>query len=146
MSNEVDLGGFPKVPKAQRPMSLYVAQGVDADLAKRLKRYGWKIVDVRTLPNKTDADRAEAVKARLEGIRQGSIIPATASIRHLELEARCYGLLDKNKQAAETSDLDEQTLDNLLDFSSKRAGGKVEVTGGNNDRLRKSEDEAHLQC
>ena len=79
-------------------MSLFVADNLDKDTHKFLKRQGWKVIDVRLMPNKTDADKAEAVKARLEGVRQGSIDEGSAPLRHLELEARCYGLLDKNKQ------------------------------------------------
>jgi hypothetical protein len=58
------------------------------------------IVDIRLMPNRTDADRAESVKAALEGVRVGSIKCDPRKLKFYELEARVYGL-HNTKQASD---------------------------------------------
>ena len=109
-------------PVDEQPKALYVSDGLPPKVASWLEsRQGWSIVDVRTMPNQTDGDRAEAVKAFLEGVRIGSIEPGKGQLRYIELESKICGLLS-NKQRADDykPTLDEETLDKVLDFSSVR--------------------------
>jgi len=113
---------WPGAPEDERPKALYVSDVLPEKVSSWLEeQQGWLIVDVRTMPNKTDGDRADAVKAFLEGVRVGSIEPGKEQLRYIELESKICGLLS-NKQRADDyrPALDEETLDKVLDFSSVR--------------------------
>jgi len=113
---------WPAAPKEERPKSLFVNYTVDKACRDEMVLRGWAVFDTRTLPNKTDADRAEGLKAILEGIRVGSIEPEREKMRWLELEAKVYGLLTgKDKLADKTPKIKKEVLDNLLDFGEKKA-------------------------
>ena len=113
---------WPPAPKDERPKSLFVNYTVDTACHEAMTLRGWSVLDTRVLPNKTDADRAEGLKAVLEGIRVGSIEPDKEKMRWLELEAKVYGLLTgKDKLADKTPKINKEVLDNLLDFGGKKA-------------------------
>ena len=113
---------WPSAPVDEQPKALYVSDVLPSKVASWLEsKQGWLIVDVRTMPNKTDGDRAEAVKAFLEGVRVGSIEPGKEQLRYIELESKICGLLsNKNRADDYKPTLDEETLDKVLDFSSVR--------------------------
>ena len=113
---------WPGAPKDERPKALYVSEVLPAKVSAWLEsKQGWVIVDVRTMPNKSDGDRAEAVKAFLEGVRVGSIEPGKEQLRYIELESKICGLLSNKNRADDCKPtLDEETLDKVLDFSSVR--------------------------
>jgi|TARA_Y100000310_G_scaffold313705_1_gene362381 hypothetical protein len=113
---------WPNAPKDKEPKRLYIDYSINQDQDAALANRGWVVCDVRTLPNKTDADRAEGLKAVLEGIRVGSITPDKDKLRWAELEAKVYGLLTgKDKLADKTPKINEEVLENLLDFGKKKA-------------------------
>tara|TARA_Y100000310_G_scaffold311985_1_gene358855 strand:+ start:277 stop:654 length:378 start_codon:yes stop_codon:yes gene_type:complete len=113
---------WPQAPEDGRPKNLFVDYPVDTESKTALLTRGWEIYDVRTLPNKTDADRAEGLKCLLEGIRVGSIAPDREKLRWAELEAKVYGLLTgKDKLADKAPKINREVLDNLLDFGKKKA-------------------------
>ena len=72
------------------------------------------------MPNKSDGDKAECVKAYLEGVRLGTIKADNARLRHMELEAKIYGLVGTKEAATdkEEDSLAEDDLDSLLSFGS----------------------------
>ncbi len=116
-----DVTTWPEAPEDQRPKKLFVEQGFEPEDASLLKQKGWAPFDIRTLPNQSDAQRAEAVKAVLEGVRIGSIEANDKRLKHIELEARIYGLLN-TKQASDKKEEGQSTdIDTLLTFSSPRA-------------------------
>lgn len=129
MSQEgiIDLLTFPEVPLERRPQRIYIDYFVDAVTKEALNGRGYEVIDVRSLPNSTDGDRAEAVKAYLEGIRLRTILPGEATARYVELEARIYGLLDaKNRRNnPDEGKLGPDILDQLKGFKSKFAQGKI---------------------
>ena len=113
---------WPKAPEDERPKNLFVDYHVETDYRMALLTRGWQVCDIRTLPNRTDADRAESLKSLLEGIRVGSIAPDKDKMRWMELEAKVYGLLTgKDKLADKTPQVNQEVLDNLLDFEGKKA-------------------------
>ena len=113
---------WPSAPKDERPKCLYVDYGMNQDQNATLSNRGWQVCDVRTLPNGSDADRAEGLKALLEGVRVGSIAPDREKLRWAELEAKVYGLLTgKDKLADKSPKVNQEVLDNLLDFGGKKA-------------------------
>ena len=68
------------------------------------------------------SEQCEGVKCLLEGIRVGSISPDKEKMRWLELEAKVYGLLTgKDKLSGKAPKVDQEVLDNLLDFGKKQA-------------------------
>lgn len=83
---------WPEVPEEQRPKKVYHRGLIKPEWAAILHNKGWDPIDVRLLPNATDTDRAEALKAWLEGIRYGTIEADPKQAKWLELEARVYGL------------------------------------------------------
>tara|TARA_R100000458_G_C8254115_1_gene230493 strand:+ start:711 stop:1097 length:387 start_codon:yes stop_codon:yes gene_type:complete len=122
---EVDLGkwqGWPEAPAEERPKALFVYEVVpDIPKAWLEHKQGWNIIDVRVMPNSSDADRAEGVKAFLEGVRVGSIEPGKDQLRYLELEARICGLLSNKSRADDmVPKVKDATLDKMLDFGKKR--------------------------
>jgi hypothetical protein len=122
MTREELVAYWPEAPSEERPKNLFVDYPLDADSRAVLQERGWKALDVRTMPNKTDADRAEGLKAVLEGVRVGSILPDKTRLRWLELEAKVYGLLTgKDKLADTTPKINTEVLENLLDFGEKKA-------------------------
>lgn len=114
---------WPPAPEDERPKALYVSELLPDVVGEWLAGQGWLVLDVRLLPNRSDGDRAEAVKAYLEGVRVGSIEPGKDRLRYLELEAKICGLLS-NKSRADDSmpTVTEETLEKVLDFNSVRAG------------------------
>ena len=116
-----DLHLWPEAPPDERPKSLFFNQAVPADVGEVLQARGWKVVDVRTLANKSDGDRAEALKANLEGIRLGTIHADKDRLRWLELEAKVYGLLTgKDKIKDLKPNISEDVLEDLLNFKPKK--------------------------
>ena len=113
---------WPEAPAEERPKALYVYETLPEIVSAWLKaKQGWDVLDVRVMPNQSDADRAEGVKAFLEGVRVGSIEPGKDQLRYLELEARICGLLsNKNRADDMTPTVKETTLDKMLDFGKKR--------------------------
>ena len=113
---------WPEASKDDRPKDLFVDYPVSQGERLRLLNRGWRVCDTRTLPNRSDADRAEGLKAVLEGIRVGSITPDKEKLRWAELEAKVYGLLTgKDKLADKAPKVNQEVLDNLLDFGEKKA-------------------------
>ena len=94
---------WPVAPEDERPKSLYIAEVLPDVVVQWLREQrGWRVVDVRAMPNRSDADRAEPVKELL---------------RYVELEARICGLLS-NKQRADdmVPKVEGETLENILEF------------------------------
>lgn len=89
--NPTEFKDWPDVPVDQRPKRLF-HRGIVGEWELPLRVKGWDPVDVRLLPNATDHDRAEALKAWLEGIRYGTIEADPKQAKWLELESRVYGL------------------------------------------------------
>lgn len=112
---------WPDAPADDRPKNLFVDYGVSADHCIVLYNRGWLVHDIRSLRNKTDADRAEGLKAVLEGIRVGSIVPDKEKMRWIELEAKVYGLLTgKDKLSSTVPQINEEVLENILDFGKEK--------------------------
>jgi hypothetical protein len=112
---------FPDVPKGERPKILYVASQIDQKILETLEGRGWSVKDTRLLPNKSDSDRAEGLKAFMEGIRMGSIAPIASMVRFLELEARIYGIANNKDGPSHLNANSENrgdTVESLLDFAS----------------------------
>lgn len=119
--DEAFVAMWPRVPKELRPKNLYVDRLMDAADKQMLERRGWRIVDIRLMETRTDGDRAEAVKVYLEGIRVGSIEPTHGLVKHLELEAKIYGLLsNKNQETYSKPKIDDTILESLLDIGSNK--------------------------
>jgi hypothetical protein len=127
----MDIGDWPEVPQELRPKPLYVREQLASNEKEVLEKRGWNLIDVRILPARTDGERAEAVKATLEGIRQGSITNITDAsiVRFLELETKIYGMTNNKdgpgKQFVEQKAND--SLDTLLDFGKIDADTFVDV-------------------
>jgi hypothetical protein len=113
-----DLLSWPVVPKDQRPRKMYVRHYVEPDDEMALKEQGWEIIDVRLMPQATASDYEARIKAQLEGINLGSILPEKNGLKYLELEARTYAmLLQKERQvdpAKSKSVLARKHVDALL--------------------------------
>lgn len=110
------------MPGEDRPKRLYINVPLSPDDMTYLISRGWDPTDVRVLPNKTDAQKADTLKAWLEGVRQGSIIVDKDIIKLIELEAKAYGLVGtKTIEKPKEETPDSETVDELLEmFASKR--------------------------
>lgn len=106
---------FPNVPKAQRPKPLYVDNNVPAEDVKAFKELGWEVIDVRLMPN-----RSEAVRATLEGIRTGTVAYTKELLGFLQLEARIEKLLLNRDadEAEEASVFEDGDFDAILSFGT----------------------------
>lgn len=131
---------WPEVPENQRPKRL-PHRGLDYNTITHLKSRGWDPQDVRLMPNVTDGDRAEALKAWLEGIRYGTIEADPKAAKWIELESRVYGLhagkgVSGGKSGAAQnvgSASDDNYIDTMLQFGNDKpwtstADQKVEAT------------------
>jgi hypothetical protein len=120
---------WPIVPTEDRPKRLPHTGLVNALDAEQLRAKGWDPQDVRLMPNRTDADRAECLKAYLEGIRLGTIEPNPKLSKFIEAELRTYGLSQGKAPAgpkSKTTDTAEadaysKTLEDVLNFGSNKA-------------------------
>ncbi len=113
-------GEYPQVPKELSPKPLWHV-GITDDEELFLKQLGWDPRDLRLLPCETDAERAAAVKARLEAIRMGTVAPPTREeLTSLQIEAKICGLMASKGGVAEDDNMDGSTLDTLLNFNKKR--------------------------
>lgn len=117
----MDFETWPEAPIDDRPKPLYVAEPVTPAEAILLAQRGWEVVDVRTMPNKTDGDRLSSAKAKLEGLRVGSI----EAINKLELEALKLEMTSVGPKMGNNgplvTKLDKTDLDLLMSFQSRRA-------------------------
>lgn len=113
---------YPDVPVEQRPKALYIADPLSEECREHLRAKGWEPTDVRLLPNRTDGDRAEAVKAYLEGARIGSLTLTKDQRASIELEAKICGLLNNKGIADDQSSrhIESNTLDILLNIGTNR--------------------------
>jgi hypothetical protein len=117
------------VPDKSRPKNLYVNVPLSHDDEAYLIGRGWHPIDVRVLPSKTDADKAETLKAWLEGVRQGSIQLDKDVVKLIELEAKAYGLVGTKiiEKQADNTEGAEETIDDLLDMFSKKGTVRSKV-------------------
>lgn len=83
---------WPVVPEEQRKKKLFHNRKIGEEDLASLREKGWDPSDVRLLPNGNDGEKAESLKAYLEGLRWGSIINDQAIARYVEIEARVLGL------------------------------------------------------
>ena len=130
MSSEgiIDLLTFPEVPLDRRPQKIYIDYFLDSATVETLNGRGYQVIDVRSLPNATDGDRAEDVKAHLQGIRLRTLLPTEGAVRYIELEAKIYGLLDTKKRSnTPDTQLTEDILENLKGFKSKYSQGALDT-------------------
>lgn len=123
----MNLDTWPEVPLEQRPQRLYVNESPDQVTKISLEALGWQVVDVRVLPNRTDADRIEAWRCYLEGVRLGSIEVDSKLKPFIELEAKSHG----KSVAVKAKDEDEDVDAILASFKSPRAwrGTQVDSSG-----------------
>lgn len=117
----MDTVTWPEAPEEDRPKPLYIREALTVVEVEQLETKGWEVVDVRTMPNKTDADRWASVKATLEGVRAGSITGLTKlDVETLKLEAASVGPKMGNPAQIQTK-LEKSDLDLVLSFQSRRA-------------------------
>lgn len=113
MTAPADFLRWPIVPDEDRPKKLFHMGLLDAELTDGsslidyLRERGWEPVDVRLMANRTDADRAEAIKGYLEGIRVGSIEADPKSAKFLEHELRVYGMAQGKTPSGPRSDAND---------------------------------------
>ncbi len=113
----INFKDWPTVPDDLRFKILPHAGLVTNEDRKALTSKGWEIQDVRVLPSRSDAERAEALKQWLEGIRLGSIEPNVQVSKFIELEARIYGL-STGKGPSDTPPPEDamRDMEYMLDF------------------------------
>lgn len=109
-----------KLPKVtgKKKRKIYHAGCVDLSNAAEL---GWEPIDVRLMPNETDDQRRDAVRATLEGIRFGTISADNKQLRALELEARVLGMIgSKAGHDDGHGDMDDEDVNALLSRGSSK--------------------------
>lgn len=112
---------WPVVPQELRPKSLFHMSNIPAEEQAALTEGGWKLVDVRLLPENTLEEKEFAVKAWLQGVRLKSIEPGRGQIHFSELEAKVYGLLLQKKPEVVKKGLEAEDLDGILaELTAKR--------------------------
>ena len=115
-SFQVEWHTWPDVPEKQRPKRLPHAGAIDKDAVEILRTKGWEPIDVRLLPNASDAERGSALKATLEGIRFGTIACEASMQKFLDLEARSLGLTSNRAPADDKpqEDVDKSSLRSIF--------------------------------
>jgi len=111
-----DFADWPETPQSKR---IYHNGLIDNKNAALLAKKNWIVVDVRLLPSASDSERADALKAWLEGIRFGTIEIDKDQLQSFQLEAKIYGLINQRNSTSTGEKLDKatkQTLDSLFDF------------------------------
>ena len=118
MKNENRFKDWPHVTGKE----LYHMGGLEIHELAYLKKRGWIAVDLRVLPNESDGDRATCLKNHLEGIRVGTIQPVKEGLRHLELEAKIYGLISTKIRPDEVkkADYSDKTIDDILNVGKDK--------------------------
>src|SRR3990167_97028 len=127
---------WPEAPVEDRPKKLPHAGGIPSWDYEKLLSKGWAALDVRLMPNETDAQRAEAVKSWLEGVRMGVIEADAKLLKFIELECKVYGL-SAGKTPAE--DNKKKHVDKQADVRTLLSFGSPLNKDNNNDRLRSAE-------
>lgn len=121
---------WPPVPEAERgKRKLYISENLENQDLEYLSNLGWKVVDVRLLPQ---GDRKAAVEAKLEGINMGSIQASKQQLEALELEMRALKMLlqkDSGAQVKGDQDVPQDALAALSSIGSNRAGLDLEELG-----------------
>ncbi len=130
MAAKIIWSEWPEVPQDQRPKVLHHNHHLTKEDLQELRDKGWAPTDVRLLPNETDADKAEGLKAYLEGLRLGTIILSQAVARYVEVEARVLGLTsgkgpEREPEKEKWEELDFQELMKV----GGRTGHSVENKG-----------------
>lgn len=108
---------WPNVPETQKDKRLPHVGEIDESGAAVLSSKGWNPIDVRIMPSANDHDKAEQVKAWLEGVRLGVIEPDPKILKFVELEARTYGLLNSkgpSEKKPKKSLKDKKALEDIL--------------------------------
>ena len=92
MADVTDWAAWPEAAADQRPKRLPHTGAIGKDAVEILRAKGWDPIDVRVMPNASDAERGTALKATLEGIRLGTIDVDHKMHKFLLLEAQALGL------------------------------------------------------
>ena len=124
----MSLEDWPEVPGEYQPKRMYVSRTLTPLELEVLEKKGWAPMDVRLLPNRTDADKAESIKAWFEGVRLNSIEADSKVLKLIELEAKTYGLIGTKTISDKKGEDENISLDEMLDFKSTRAKLKSKPT------------------
>jgi len=111
---------WPVLDQASRPKKLYYCSEMAEEWSTALKEAGWIPIDIRTLPERDDDEKIEAIKAYLQGIRLGSIAAPTRGY-FSELEARVYGLLSNKRPEKTKEPMNPEDLESILGPLAKKA-------------------------
>lgn len=107
---------FARVPEEKKPLYLYHC-AYAPQIVQEAQSQGWTVVDVRLMPNKTDDDRRECVKAWLEGMRVGTIEVDIKRLKAIELEAKILGMVGQKPRESDSGMTDDD-VNRYLDLGS----------------------------
>lgn len=107
---------WPVVPAEQRPKRLPHIGAITESDSAMLQAKGWEPIDVRLMPNATDAERGMSLKATLEGIRLGTIEAEPKIQKFLDLEARALGLTSARGPSEDKpkDEIDKESLSTIF--------------------------------
>jgi hypothetical protein len=120
----VDFSSWPVLPLELRPKKLFHCGEMDGETREALEGAGWKVIDIRTLPEGTDDEKVEAIKCWLQGVRLGSIQPGRGDVRFSELEARVYGLCANKRPEKAKEPMNDEDLAGILGPLASNKGKK----------------------
>lgn len=117
---ELDINDWPNVPQNQQPRKFWTNQNIDDIEKMALQDKGWEVVDVRLMPETTDQERQEVVRAYLWGVTNGTIPNTKALLDVLDLKAKACGLVGNKEASLEKPKMDKSQLDTLLEVGTNR--------------------------
>ena len=98
---------------------LYLNGGISAETREELEAAGWTVVNLITQPSSSENDKVKQIKNFFHGVRVGSIISDTDTLKFIEKEAQIYGLtFSGRKDKEEQKAVNNKDIDALLNLGN----------------------------
>lgn len=119
---EFDVESWPIVPDgAGSRRRFYTNLPLSMEQTLALQNRGWDVIDVRLLPEDTDAERQTCVRAWLWGLNNGTISPPNPKIYDiLDLKAKACGLVGNKEASQDVGKVNKDDLQQLLNVGITR--------------------------
>lgn len=121
MPEDLNLDGFPIVPEASRPRTIYFNFAVTNLSEAALRGRGYNPVYLLTLPRRTEQEHADFLLAHLQGIEEGTIFSSKEERLRIELSLKAYGMLDKKRPSVNINlEATTEDIKELFNWNSSR--------------------------
>lgn len=117
----LDLARFPEVPLDHRPRELFFDRPLSLLESETLLDRGYAVVQIITLPRRSDAEQTSFLLAKAQGLEEGTLYMSDDAQEALWREMQSYGLFQRRQGRMNLNvNVSGKDLKDLLGWSKSR--------------------------